>query len=76
MADCSLLESRLPVWACLFSRRRDPAGADLRQLAKLIPHMCSLEPTEKSFTGGVKNHYLSVCLNMGGLVLAVQGEPG
>ena len=36
--------------------------------------MCSLEPTKESFTGSVNNQYSSVCLNMGGLELAVQGE--
>lgn len=57
MGDFSLLESRLPVWDRLFSRRKDPAGANLSQLAKLIPYTCILWEPHKSFAGGVKNRY-------------------
>lgn len=32
------------------------------------------ELTKKAFAGGVKNQYFSICLDTGGLVLAVQGE--
>lgn len=65
----------LPLRTCVFSRRKNPAETDLSQLAELILHTCVLwELTEGSLAGGVKNQYLLMCLNMRGLVLAVQGE--
>lgn len=66
---------QLPLWAWFFSRRKDPAGTDLSQVAELILHTYVLwELTKESLAGGVKNQYLSICLNMRGLVLAVHGE--
>lgn len=77
--DCvvavDLLEARLPFLACLSSRRKDPAGTDLSQLAELIPHVCSQGSRIRSSSlPMLKDQYLSVYVNTGGLVLATQGE--
>lgn len=64
---------------CLF-RLIFPAGARIQPgLAcfSLPDSFCTRVPwelTKKAFAGGVKNQYFSICLDMGGLVLAVWGE--
>jgi hypothetical protein len=69
MVAVALLEAGLPLLTCLSSRRKDPAGTDLSQLAEFIPHKCVLrEQKRKSQTDDAQNKQtnkkISICQSM------------